>query len=72
MEVVKDLGKNFGVVINRATLGDERIRQKMKERFPVLMEIPFDRRIAESYAKGENLLPEMMGDELRKLLEAVR
>jgi len=72
VEVVKDLGKNFGVVINRATLGDERIRQKMKERFPVLMEIPFDRRIAESYAKGENLLPEMMGDELRKLLEAVR
>lgn len=51
---VRHLGTPFGVVVNRAGLGDEAIYRWLKgEGIPLLMEIPYDREIARAYAEGE-------------------
>lgn len=51
---VKILGIPCGLVINRSDMGDDRVNTyAQKEGLPVLMEIPYDRRIAEAYSKGE-------------------
>lgn len=51
-----------GLIINRADMGDEKVFAYAKEvNLPVLMEIPFDRKIAEAYSRGEvftEVLPE--------------
>jgi MinD superfamily P-loop ATPase len=51
-----------GLVINRADMGDDRVRAYAEEeKLPILLEIPFDRRIAEAYSRGEmvvDVLPE--------------
>ncbi len=55
----KALGLPRGVLINRADggEGDARIRAFCdEEKIPVLMTIPFDRKIAEAYSRGETLL----------------
>ncbi|MGB8426278.1 MAG: ATP-binding protein, partial [Desulfobacterales bacterium] len=50
---VKLLGIPHGLVINRADLGDRRVHAYAeKENIPILMEIPFDRRVAEAYSDG--------------------
>ncbi len=57
---VKVLGIPHGLVINRADLGDIKVREyASKEDIPILMEIPFDRRIAESYSRGELIVQTM-------------
>jgi MinD superfamily P-loop ATPase len=62
---VKILGIPCGLVINRADMGDDQVMAYAKEEeVPVLMEIPFDRRIAEVYSMGEVLvevMPEWKG-----------
>jgi MinD superfamily P-loop ATPase len=51
--MVRKLGIQMGVVLNRADLGDSGVKEFCrKEDIPVLMEIPFDRRIAELYSRG--------------------
>jgi len=51
------LGIPRGLVINRSDLGDDRVREFADAvGIPVLMEIPFDRRVAETYARGEMLI----------------
>ena len=66
---VKVLGIPSGLVINRADLGNDKVKQYAKqERIPVLLEIPFDRRIAESYSKGE-LIVEAMPEWKERFLE---
>jgi MinD superfamily P-loop ATPase len=53
VEAVKILGVPHGLVINRADMGDDRVRAyAQKENIPILMEIPYDREIAECYSKG--------------------
>ncbi len=57
---VRILGISCGLVINRSDLGDDRVRAYAeKEGLPVLMEIPFERRIAEAYSRGEMLVEVM-------------
>ena len=57
---VRILGIPFGLVINRSDMGDDRVRAYAdKEHVPVLMEIPFDRRIAEAYSRGEMIVDTM-------------
>jgi len=47
------LDKPMGVVVNRAGLGDKALYEYCRETdLPILLEIPFDRRIAEAYAQG--------------------
>ena len=49
-----------GLVINRADMRDDRVRQyARREDLPVLLEIPFDRRIAETYSRGRMIVEEM-------------
>lgn len=49
-----------GLVINRSDMGDDRVKAYAEaEGLPVLLQIPFDRRIAEAYSKGEMLVDVM-------------
>lgn len=53
VETLLQLNKQFGVVINRSGLGDKSIYKYLKQNaIPLLMEIPFDKRIAEVYSNG--------------------
>jgi len=53
VDMVRELNLPFGVIINRADSGDNRVHEFCeKERIPVLMEIPDDRQIAENYSRG--------------------
>ena len=54
------LGIPCGLVINRSDMGDDQVRTYARtEDIPVLMEIPFDRRIAEAYSRGEMIVEVM-------------
>ncbi len=63
VDMMRALGLPFGVVINRAGMGDNRVNDYCRaEKIPLLAEIPNDRRIAEAYSKGKlavDILPEM-------------
>lgn len=54
---VRQLALPFGVVVNRAGLGDGRVVDFCRrEEIPVLLEIPFSRVVAERCSRGESLL----------------
>jgi MinD superfamily P-loop ATPase len=54
------LGIPCGLVINRSDMGDDQATTyARKEDIPVLMEIPFDRRIAEAYSRGQMIVEVM-------------
>jgi len=60
VEAVKLLGIPKGLVINRSDIGYDRVKTYAEqEDLPVLMEIPFDRRIAEAYSRGRLIVEEM-------------
>lgn len=51
-----------GLVINRSDMGDDQVKiYAKKENLPILMEIPFDRKIAEAYSRGEMIVDVMPG-----------
>ena len=53
VETLRKLKIPFGVVINRADVGDKKVDQYCKdEKIPILMRIPMDRDIAIAYSKG--------------------
>lgn len=53
VEAVKVLGIPSGLVINRADMGDDGVKKYAREEnIPVLLEIPFERKIAEAYSRG--------------------
>jgi MinD superfamily P-loop ATPase len=62
VETVRQMGLPFGVLVNRADIGDDRVRGYCAtEDIRILAEIPDDRRIAEAYSRGEpavSVLPE--------------
>lgn len=46
-----------GLVINRSDLGNDQVREyAKKEEVPILMEIPFERKIAEAYSRGKTIV----------------
>ena len=46
-----------GLVINRSDMGDDQVKKYAgRINLPILMEIPFDRRIAEAYSRGDPLV----------------
>ncbi len=54
IEILKDLNKHFGVVINRADDDYQDIHNYLQaNKIPLLLEIPFDRDIAKQYSQGE-------------------
>jgi MinD superfamily P-loop ATPase len=55
--VAQILNIPLGLIINRSDLGDDKVRDYAdQEDLPILMEIPFDRQIAEAYSRGEMLV----------------
>jgi MinD superfamily P-loop ATPase len=64
----------FGVVINRADLGDDGVKRYCEEEeIEILAEIPDDRKVAEAYARGDiavRVLPEY-GEIFQDLLNRV-
>ncbi len=53
VEAVKVLGIPSGLVINRSDMGDDGVKEYAKEEgLPILLEIPFERKIAEAYSRG--------------------
>ena len=60
VDTLRELKKPFGVIINRAGLGNNSVAKYLHEnQIQLLDEIPFDRAIAESYSEG-NLITETM------------
>ncbi len=60
VQVLRELCIPFGVVENFHGLGDARIQDYFERAtIPVLLQIPFDRRIAELYSRGIPLVAEM-------------
>lgn len=54
VEAVKILKIPMGLVINRADMGDDKVWAYARaEAIPILMEIPYDRKIAECYSRGD-------------------
>ncbi len=70
VETMKELKKDFGVVVNRYGIGNDDVLQYCEEeQVPLIAKIPNDRRIAELYSKGELLYPEV--PEVREALEDI-
>jgi MinD superfamily P-loop ATPase len=60
IETMKELGKDFGVVLNRKGIGNDDVVEYCRQENIVLMaEIYNDRRIAELYSRGELIYPEI-------------
>jgi len=64
VEMVRALDLEFGLVINRCDVGDDEVRLYCaREKIPLLLEIPDDRRIAEAYSRGQmavEAIPELL------------
>jgi len=57
VEVARTLGVPTAVAINRAGIGDDQVKRYCEqENIPVVLTIPFDREIAETYAVGTPLV----------------
>ena len=57
VEAIKIMGIPCGIVLNRSDIGNSSVQEyAAKESIMILMEIPFDRRIAEAYSKGELII----------------
>jgi len=53
VDVLENMGIPFGVVVNRAGIGDKKVYEYCREKdIPVLLEIPYQRDIAEFYSRG--------------------
>jgi MinD superfamily P-loop ATPase len=62
VDMVRELGIPFGVVVNRVGIGDDRVHVYCNEQhIPVLLEIPDDRRIAEVYSRGKLVVESLPG-----------
>ena len=60
VEAVKLLNIPCGLVINRSDIGNKDVWDYAeKENLPILLEIPFDRKIAEAYSRGKMIVYEM-------------
>lgn len=60
VQVLRDLKVPMGLVINRSGIGDRKIYEYCEEEnLPILLEIPFSKRIAELYSQGIPFVEEM-------------
>jgi MinD superfamily P-loop ATPase len=72
VEMVRAMQINYGVIINRATIGNREIWAFCeRESIPIMMEIPDDRTIAEQYACGK-LIVDIYPDYRRKFNALIR
>jgi MinD superfamily P-loop ATPase len=60
VQVLENMKIPLGVIVNRAGIGDRKIYEYCKEKtIPILLEIPYQRRIAELYSRGIPFSSEM-------------
>ncbi|MCR4428485.1 MAG: ATP-binding protein [Caldiserica bacterium] len=60
VQVLEELAIPFGVVLNRADIGDEKVQGFCNQKsIPILLEIPYLRKIAELYSKAIPFIQEM-------------
>jgi MinD superfamily P-loop ATPase len=60
VEVLRKVAIPFGVVVNRAGIGDGKLYEYCsEENIRILLEIPYERKIAELYSKGISFSLEM-------------
>jgi len=53
VQVLDGMRTPFGVVVNRAEIGDKKVYEYCREKnIPILLEIPYQRKIAELYSRG--------------------
>jgi len=74
MDLAAELEVPAGVIINRSGQRDALIEDECSARgIPVVMKIPFERRIAEAYSRGEPLTDAFpgYGEELRRVWDTV-
>jgi MinD superfamily P-loop ATPase len=75
VDTLKELKIPFGVVVNRAGIGNMGVYDYCKrEGIPILLEIPFDRRIAELYSRGIAFVTEfpVWKEKLASLISGIR
>ncbi len=75
VEVLREMGIPMGVVVNFQGIGDRKVYDYCKgENIPILLEIPFDRRIAELYSRGVSFVMEMTEwkERFRQLLDGIK
>jgi MinD superfamily P-loop ATPase len=75
VQVLKDMEVPMGVVINRAGLGDRKVYEYCKkEKIPLLLEIPFNKKIAELYSGGVPFVAEMpeWKEKFLKILDTIK
>jgi len=71
VETMQSLDKEFGVVVNRFGIGNDEVLDYCDENeIPVLAKIPNSRKIAELYAKGKLIYPEI--PEVKQQLERIK
>ena len=60
VETVKKMNIKFGVIVNKAGLGNKEVYKYCREeKIPILLEIPYSRRIAELYSSGIPFIKEI-------------
>lgn len=70
-EAFSPFGKPMGAVINRSDIGNAPVREFCRDNgLPILAEIPFDRAVAEGYARGRLAVEARFS--LRKTFEDIR
>ncbi|MFW9846544.1 MAG: P-loop NTPase, partial [Candidatus Thorarchaeota archaeon] len=75
VDVVRRLDIPHGVIVNRAGVGNNEVSEYCREMgIPVLLEIPFDRRIAELYSNGVPFVLEMpeWRERFRQVFDTIR
>jgi MinD superfamily P-loop ATPase len=75
VEMLREMKIPFSVVINKAGIGNDEIYEYCKtEEIEILMEIPFDKKIAEYYAKGDLFSKKIDGyvEKLQNVLKKVK
>ena len=74
VELLDELRKPYGIIINKAGLGDRRVYNFLEEKkIELLGEIPFNRKYAESYSTGELLknIPQNMLEVYRNIADKI-
>jgi len=75
VDVLRKLGISMGVVVNRAGIGDRKVYEYCKnESIPLLLEIPFSKKIAELYSHGVPFVTKMpeWREHFQQLFDAIR
>ncbi|MEA3475074.1 MAG: ATP-binding protein [Candidatus Cloacimonadota bacterium] len=73
VETMQKLRKKFGVVINKAGIGNQEVYHYCKdEKIPILGEIPYSRGIAELYSQGRDIISiPFIKESFRKIEEKI-